>query len=311
MSMLTSPILQVAIAAMTSFKQILEPPSETKSPRSSLVGPSLPRSRSPSPFPTLPSAKASSPFTGSPDREALWERAWLSWRQIGHEVVTCHIPSTDSFQSFLSSSPSHDAMDIFFDPLPTQSFLVQLLTVFTIILRKLRSFTAQYLHTASQILEAVVLVPVPKDVSPFLVPAAHEDSMTSAQSMVLSGLALLFTTENILDDAESAKSCRNLFARSVISRLDRSLELHQSLSPQIHTAIVNQLLSFSVLAWSSPSLLSLPAAANLSIAKLPVVVVNYTSFALSSLVLAVQLCCSCGSHDLHVTTNIVEKFVKV
>ena len=298
---------------MTSFKQILEPPSETKSPRSSLVGAPPPQSRSSSPFPTLPTAKSNSPFTGSTNKEALWERAWSSWRQIGQEVVTRRLPSIDVFRSFLSSSPSHDAMDEFFNPLPTQGFLTQLLTVLTIIIRKLHSFTAQHLSTATQILEAVVLVPVPKDVSPFLVPAAHEDSMTSVQYMVLSGLGLLFTAESILDNPDSVKSSSNLFTRYVISNLDRCLELHehQPLSPQLFTSIINQLLSFSLLAWTSPTLLSLPASANLSVAKLPVVVVNYSAFSLSSLVLAVQLCRSFKSHDLHVTTTIVERFIQV
>lgn len=300
---------------MTSFKLILELPTEAKSPRNSITSTTAPLSRSSSPFPAQVSAKASSPFAGLHDKDVLWERAWLTWQQIGHEVVVCRLPKTESFQFFLTSSPSHEEMDIFFEPLPTQSFLVHLLSVFSMVVRKIGHFTSQQLQIACQIFEAVVLVPVPKDVSPFLVPAAHEDSMTSVQTMVLTCLSLLFTQEDILDHSEtsiSAETSSNLFRKAVITKLSRSLELfHRPSSTQLYDSIITQLLSFAKLAWSSQTLLSLPSSVNLSVAKLPVVVVNYSSFALSSLVLAVQLCKSVLSHDLHVPLGVVERFVQV
>ena len=205
---------------------------------------------------------------------------------------------------------------MFFDPLPTQNFLVHLLTVFSIILRKVQlRFASQQLQIAGQILEAVVLIPVSKDVSPFLIPAAHEESMTSVQTLVLTSLAILFTDEKVLDrpDADnSVESSGNLFRKSEITNLHRSLEIHlERPLVQLYPAIINQLLSFSQLGWAEPNLLSLPSAVNLSVARLPVVIVNYSSFALSSLVLAVQLCRACVSHDLDVTLTVVERFIQV
>ena len=230
---------QVAVAAMSSFQVLLNPPDVEK------------------------------------EMSPLWEKAWSQWLSISREVVI----NGDS------SNP------------PSQDFLVNMLQVFPLLYKKLECFDDQQLKSALQVIKAAITTPISKDTSPFLVPMINEAAMTSLQRLTLNCVACIITEDNVFDappssnreDVVVTSSNNCLLNKTEITDSERLITLLPR--PSLYRGVFNELLLyFSMLNGSSASLKQK--------------FVSFTSFALSSLTLSLQLM-RAMSHDSHMISETI------
>ena len=214
---------------------------------------------------------------------SLWEKAWSVWLHIGREVAHGRPNEEDKF-------------------LLSQDFFINLLQLFPLLHKKLNSFTPQQLKLAFQVFNTALLSPVPKDVSPFLVPMVHENTMTSVQRLVLYCLSSVITTDDVFQSKHSGQLTNNsLFDKSEIKDPKKIIKLLPS--PLLYYPVFNELLRYFSFLCSPPSESNEQKH------------VNMAPFAFSSLTLSLQLMRSCVlSHDSQMTSEtelMMEEFLKV
>ena len=278
-------ILQVSIAAMTCFHTIVQPYANT----------------------------TSSALTS----ETLWEKVWDTWRHIGSEAVHNKLPAAKDIREFVREPRTHDAIDAFFEGLPSQTFLVHLLQIFPDLRVRLKGshFSRQHFASAAQVFQSALLTPVSKDVSPFLVPMGSDMSMSSVQRLVLRCLASLVTDEVVLEQTPQLEargginSTNSIIDQSKITDMNRHISL--SSTPTVYAHVLGELFLYSSYGWSPPRHIQVILEKE-SMNKLPLVCVEFLTFSLSSLTLSVQLIrSSLLSGDGQVTPLIIHKFIKV
>lgn len=217
------------------------------------------------------------------EMKPLWDKAWSQWITINRETVIA-VDQTN---------------------FPSQDFLVNMLLVFPLLYKKLDTFEENQLKISLQIINSAIKIPITKDTSPFLVPMINESSMSSVQRLALTCLSCIVTTDNVFDvppdKAEMDVSSNNcLLNKSEITNYQRVI----TLLPRSHLykGVFNELLTHFTLL-NGPS------------SNLKQKFVSYTSFALSSLTLALQLLravvSSCDSHMTKDTVAMLVDFMKV
>ena len=233
---------------------------------------------------------------------SLWEKAWSTWVAIGNKSII--IPPQDSVQDFLASYQSQNDIDKFFNNIPSQTFLINYLEVFPFLIAHY-PVTYQRLTTATSIFRNSLLMPVSKEVSPFLVPSTNDSLITSLQRNVLSCIVCMFTSDNVFDDEEH-KTKNSLINKSKISNIERHLTLFPESYP-LMSIVINELLLYSSYSWTPPQSLSLVPFD----VKSPIVNVNMNPFSMSCLTLSLQLLSSYVVNNKELANTYVQIFIKV
>ena len=233
---------------------------------------------------------------------SLWEKAWSTWVAIGNKSII--IPPEDSIRDFLASYQSQSDIDKFFNNIPSQTFLITYLDVFPLLIAHY-PVTHQRLTTATGIFRNSLLMPVSREVSPFLVPSTNDSLITSLQRNVLSCIICVFTRDNVFDEEEQ-KTKNSLINKSKISNIERHLTLFPDSYP-LMSVVINELLLYSSYSWSPPQPLSLIPFD----VKSPIVNVNMNPFSTSCLTLSLQLFASYIVSNKELADTYVQIFIKV
>ena len=227
----------------------------------------------------------------------LWEKAWSVWVAIGNQKIT--VPPTDSVQEFIDSYQSLEDIDQFFANIPSQSFLSHYLEIFPLLVRHY-SVTQSSLSTAANIFRNSLSIPVPRDVSPFLVPSFNDSSMTTVHRRVILCISCLITDESVFEGDDDSKS--SLINRSHINNMERLLTLHTDKQELVY-AIIKELLHYSTYSWL-PDSLQYPV-------KSPIVSINMNPFGMSCLVFSIQILKSYIFNNREYVKNYISIFLKV
>lgn len=229
----------------------------------------------------------------------MWSQAWQVWHAIGTVCVLGRLPTEDALTASIQNM---EKADTFFSSFPSQPFLVHLLKVFPLVLSKLRpTFSMADFQLSSKVFYNALLMPVSRDVSPFLVPSSVEGNMSTLQRLVLRAMSSLCVREGQSDAASSAAREDSaadrkalLVRRPDVIEFDKTVELvitpidEQDKNKNMAAIVphlLEELLRYSLLASDPPALLRHTRAQG----KSPAMTVNFTSFGMSSLALAVQV----------------------
>ena len=157
------------------------------------------------------------------------------------------------------------------------------------------------------LLQASLLMPTSKDVSPFLVPSSSENKMTNAQRLILKCYSVIYTTENVVDpektdEGENLKDLSSSAANSLlrtrkVENIDmrRKLELNSETCPEcvvLYPNVLSELLKCVSFA-SRPLEDNVPSQLGIPPMRSPMMSVNYTPFGLGASSLAVQFYVGC------------------
>ena len=252
-------------------------------------------------------------------RDLIWTKAWNSWSSIGNKCVCKRLPSTNQIITLFKSNKSEE-IERFFRVVPSQTFLVHLLQIFPHIFHQLRkAFSVAQFRVLSSILDASLLMPVSKDVSPFLVPSSNENKMTNAQRLVLKSYSIVYTSENVVDpdktDDGGENSTTNSLLRSRrVENIDmrRSIELNAESSPEcviLYPNVLKELLK--CVSFASSTHEDRYQTKGIPQMKLPMMSVNYTPFGLGALSLAVQFYVECVRVGVALPRDTTLHFLKV
>ena len=252
-------------------------------------------------------------------RDLIWTKAWNSWSSIGNKCICKRLPSTNQIRTLFKSNKSEE-IERFFRVVPSQTFLVHLLQIFPHIFHQLRkAFSVAQFRVLSSILDASLLMPVSKDVSPFLVPSSNENKMTNAQRLVLKSYSIVYTSENVVDpdktDDGGENSTTNSLLRSRrVENIDmrRSVELNAESSPECVTLYPNVLKELlKCVSFASSTHEDRYQTKGIPQMKLPMMSVNYTPFGLGALSLAVQFYVECVRVGVALPRDTTLHFLKV
>ena len=257
-------------------------------------------------------------------RELVWTKAWNSWSSIGNKCVCKRLPSSDQIKTLFKSIKMEE-IDRFFRVVPSQTFLVHLLQIFPYIFHQLRSsFSLNQFQVLSSILNASLLMPVAKDVSPFLVPSSNENKMTSLQRLVLKCFSAVYTSENVVDPEKTENSdpsskdvsstANSLLRTRKVENIDmrRSVELNSDSCPQcvsLYPNVLTELLKCVSYVSSSPN--DRLQMKGVSQSRSPMMSVNYTPFGLGAMSLAVQFYVGCVQVGVVLPRDTTILFLKV
>lgn len=331
---------------MKSFHTIIDPQTPSPSPRSSLANVGR-HSRTPSreitpPPPANQTESYVSELTVTPTvsatslankqsqmdkipkekRDAVWTKAWSTWSSIGKKCICERLPSVDQMRSLLKNRKAEE-IDRFFRVVPSQTFLVHFLQIFPHIFQQLRkAFSLSQFEVLSSILDTALLMPVSKDVSPFLVPSSNENKMTNAQRLVLKCYSAIYTMENVVDPEKlegsenqtELTSSNSLLRSRRVENIDirRSVELNAEACPEciaLYPKVLTKFLGGVSYATSSPE--DKLQVKGVPPPRLPMMSVNYTPFGLGALSLAVQFYMGCVQGGVALPGNTAENFLKV
>lgn len=230
---------------------------------------------------------------------------------IGKEKIIRNLPTIDSLRSFASQAQTHETIDEFFLSIPNQTFLLNYLEIFPLLVDHV-FLEAQQLPSTFQIFRSILSTPISKDVSPFLVPSLSDAIMTTVQRQTIKCLSCLITTDYVFDinsaNPQKLNATSNLMDKSEITNLHKTLQLH---SLSLFDEIFKELLLYASYSWSPNDYQSVLNTSSVSLNKAPLVMVYMSPFGLSCLALAVQLLRSNTSHDDHVTDQLITTFIKV
>lgn len=235
----------------------------------------------------------------------LWDKAWNIWQAVGHEKITQQIPSTDILTTFVTKDQSQEDIDQFFTTVPNQTFLLSYLEIFPLLSGQL-STTVSQLSAAMQVFRCVLLMPISRDVSPFLVPSISDGAMTSVQRQIINCLSCLMTSDEVFEPNKSSNQITSLMNKTEISDLQHLLILHTH-SLSLFEGIFRELLLYASYSWTPVGVQTILH----KTPKCPVVLVHMLPFSTSCLVLAVQLLRGYLSHDSHVMSSFLHKFLEV
>ena len=257
-------------------------------------------------------------------REAIWAKAWNTWSSIGNKCVCKRLPNSEQIRTIFKSLKAED-IDRFFRVVPSQAFLIHLLQIFPhIFLQMRKTFSLAHLQVLSSILEACLLMPTSKDVSPFLVPSNNENKMTSAHRLVLKCFSIIYTNDNVVDpdktDADSenmrdvSSTTNSLLRTRTVENIDmrRGIELNADSCPEcvsLYSRVLTELLK--CVSFASSSLEDRFQTQGIPQSRSPMMSVNYTPFGLGALSLAVQFYVGCVRAGVSLPRNTAEQFLKV
>ena len=333
-------VIQVSIAAMKGFQTIIDhQPTVLSSPHSSVYSLSPIKDPTPSsalraspekvfPVGSVPNTTSDLVLNSSSNdalsdelKDVVWTKAWHVWQSIGTKCVCERLPKVGQFRSLLKSQKTQD-VDIFFHGVPSQSFLVHLLQVFPFIFTQLMSkFGEPDFKILSRVLHISLLMPVAKDVSPFLVPSSNESLMTSVHKLVVKCLSVIFTNEDVFESSDASereelarRQSGPLLSGRKGGRIDmkRSITLHSVSHPKLLTLyqyVITELLKYSAFSCQLPEEIRLTK--GIPPGRLPMISVNYVPIGLGSMSLAVQLYCACIQNEVEIPKHIVVDFLKV
>lgn len=175
------------------------------------------------------------------------------------------------------------------------------------------------------LLQASLLMPTSKDVSPFLVPSSSENKMTNAQRLILKCYSVIYTTENVVDpektdEGENLKDLSSSAANSLlrtrkVENIDmrRKLELNSETCPEcvvLYPNVLSELLKCVSFA-SRPLEDNVPSQLGIPPMRSPMMSVNYTPFGLGASSLAVQFYVGCVQAGVSLPRNTPHSFLKV
>lgn len=254
------------------------------------------------------------PVSLPPDlKRDVWGKAWQTWCSIGNECVCRRLPALEGLKSVLKTPLNMERVDQFFVSIPSQKFQVNLLKIFLHIHSQMKpDFSHKDFHTLSQILHACLPMPVAKDVSPFLVPSANENVMSTLQELVLQCVGVAYSKEDVFDEPrDPGEDAKMLLVKKVrVIDVQRRLELSKDKDESsIYPLVVDELLKFSLLASEPPSFIR--ESRGIPSSSLPFMGVNYVPFGLAAQSLAVQLYRSCVVCGVHLPSRIPAEFLKV
>ena len=248
-------------------------------------------------------------------KHQVWRNAWDTWNGIGTDCVSRRLPALEGLRSVLQTPLNMERVDQFFLSIPSQKFLVNLLKIFLHIHGHVKEDfgTADFALLAG-VLHAALPMPVSKDVSPFLVPSATENVMSSFHELVLRCIGAVFSNTDVFDDPGSGGGASE--GKFLLIKKPHVVDVHRVLPvatdkprASFYPLVITELLKLSLLAAEPPSFIrdsrgALPAS-------LPFMAVNYTPFGLAAQALAVQLYRSCVLAGVSLPAEIPELFLKV
>ena len=304
---------------MKSFHSIVDPQGAAKtSPRSSPANldamPTEQRShdRSPDPAATLEPPGGVS----QEQNAAIWTKAWQTWHSIGIECVCNRLPTAEQLKSVLKQK--QEVVSAFFDSLPSQSLLVHLLKIFPLVFSQLKpSFSRKDFQSMTRVFEASLLMPVVKDVSPFLVPSSNENLMTVVQKLVLKCFGAIFTEESLFPgEGPGPQGETSLLLDKRSEDYDMKREIRISAEGDLvvlYVHVLEELLKYVSYVSNPPGVVKLvaPPGGSQSLQRVPTMTVNYVPFGLVSLAVAVQLYRACVAAGVDLPLTVPEKFLKV
>ena len=308
---------QVSIAAMKSFHSIVDPQGAAKtSPRSSTANlDAMPtkrsHDRSPDPATTLEPPGGIS----QEQNTVIWTKAWQTWHSIGIECVCNRLPTAEQLKSVLNQK--QEVIGAFFDSLPSQTLLVHLLKIFPLVFNQLKpSFSRKDFQSMTRVFEASLLMPVVKDVSPFLVPSSNENLMTVVQKLVLKCFGAIFTDESLFPgEGPGSQGETSLMLDKRSEDYDMKREIRISAEGELvalYVHVLEELLKYVSYVSNPPGVVkSVAPGGSQSLQRIPTITVNYVPFGLVSLAVAVQLYRACVAAGVDLPLTVPEKFLKV
>lgn len=247
-------------------------------------------------------------------KHQVWRKAWETWNIIGTDCVCKRLPALEGLHSVLKLPPNMERIDQFFLSIPSQKFLVNLLSIFLHIHCQMKNqFTLEDFKVLLGVLHAALPMPVAKDVSPFLVPSANENVMNSLQELVLKCVGVVFSKENVFDESGNVTDVE---IKSLLAKKPHMIDIHRVLplatEPNMtpfYPVVIAELLKFSHLAAEPPRFIQ--EKQGIAPAVLPFMGVNYIPLGLAAQALAVQLYRSCVQATVSLPDHIPELFMKV
>jgi hypothetical protein len=209
-----------------------------------------------------------------------------------------------------------ERVDRFFLSIPSQKFLVNLLKIFLHVHSQLGAgFTQRGFEALAAVLHAALPMPISKDVSPFLVPSANENVMSSLQELVLCCMGAVFGKPDVFDDGETGRGGPE--GKSLLVKKPHVIDIHRVLpvatrdegGASFHALVITELLKFSLLAAEPPEFIR--QRRGVPPASLPFMAVNYVPFGLGAQALAVQLYRSCVVGGARLLGEVPELFLKL
>lgn len=325
---------------MKSFLTIMDTSTSSShsqlSPRSSMADI---RQRTPPPEqPTITSLSppreltSGAPTLGVPLQEAsslspelsseIWIKAWQTLHSIGVECVCNKLPTDEAMRTAVKQQD----MNAFSNSLPSQTFLVHFLRIFPLVFSKLKpNFSKSDFQSVARMYRASLLMPVTKDVSPFLVPSSNENIMSAVHRLILKCLGVIFTDDPLFEGGREQQGREGegggrlteaslLLDKTAVIR-ELGAELRIGTHPQLvslYPLVVDELLQCASLAFNPPDSVWLPCKVSNS-SKSPTVLmgVNLVPFGLGAVTIAVQLYRACVSEQVELMEDIPLKFLKV
>ena len=206
-----------------------------------------------------------------------------------------------------------DRVDQFFVSIPSQKFLVNLLKIFLHVHAHMKpNFSRENFQLLAQVLHAVLPMPVAKDVSPFLVPSANENVMSTLQELVLQCVGVVIAKGDVFDELRSPKESSKMLLVKKPHVIDIHKVLHVATDEgraSFYPMVLIELLNFSLLASEPPSFIQ--ESMGIPPQSLPFMGVNYVPFSLAAQSLAVQLYRSCVLARASLPDTVPSHFLKV
>eukprot|EP00731_Ephydatia_muelleri_P000646 Em0001g646a len=222
--------------------------------------------------------------------QLLWEKTWRAWHMIGIECVCKRLPPLEKFRVFLNRTPqTKDESDSFFSSVPSQAILIYLVQLFPPIYAWVRSkFTGTDFQEAAKILYTSLIMPVSKDMSPFLVPSHNEHMLNSLQKDILKSMASFFTKEDVFDHEDGGP--QTLFGKKTeLVDTNRRVELlGEGSATPLFPLVIAKLLRYGHLATTPSEMVGVYQ----GMPRPPIMAVNYVPFSVSATGLVVVLYCS-------------------
>ena len=254
------------------------------------------------------------PVSLPPDlKRDVWQKAWETWSGIGTECVCRRLPALEGLQSVLQTPLNMDRVDQFFVSIPSQKFLVNLLKIFLHVHAHMKpNFSCEDFQVLARVLHAVLPMPVAKDVSPFLVPSANENVMSTLQELVLQCVGVVVAKGDVFDEPRSHTES----SKMLLVKKPHVIDIHKVLpvatdkaGATFYPMVLIELLNFSLLASEPPSFIR--ESMGVPPQSLPFMGVNYVPFSLAAQSLAVQLYRSCVLAGASLPDTVPSHFLKV
>lgn len=239
----------------------------------------------------------------------IWEKAWQAWHSIGIEFVCRRLPSAKLLGSLLREQKLEEIDDA----IPSQRFLDHLLRIFPLVFSRLKSkFSQVDYHTLSRVVHAALLMPISKDVSPFLVPSANENVLSVVQRLALECHMGVLTNEPIFSvNGVSEQHTLLPSKQSSVVDLQSPLRLTSGAADLVALcpAVLDELFRCSRLASDPPDLVRMTQ--GVAPTQLSVMATNFAPFSVAATSLAVKLYRACMEDDMALPSDVPERFLKV